>query len=100
MFSQIHSTWSANTLGVDISTVAGRLIMTGWPWSGRQTSVTALITSAAKSSSVPVKLSGEYWKVQSVSGWRAAIRSEEHTSELQLRPHLVCRLLLEKKKLI
>src|SRR5690554_1170686 len=25
-------------------------------------------------------------------------RSEEHTSELQLRPHLVCRLLLEKKK--
>src|SRR5690554_50922 len=26
------------------------------------------------------------------------IRSEEHTSELQSRPHLVCRLLLEKKK--
>src|SRR3989442_2434153 len=36
--------------------------------------------------------------------WRAApaapgaeLRSEEHTSELQSRPHLVCRLLLEKK---
>src|SRR5690554_7661865 len=27
------------------------------------------------------------------------IRSEEHTSELQSRPHLVCRLLLEKKKI-
>src|SRR3989442_11850193 len=27
-----------------------------------------------------------------------AARSEEHTSELQSRPHLVCRLLLEKKK--
>src|SRR5436305_3491269 len=27
-----------------------------------------------------------------------APRSEEHTSELQSRPHLVCRLLLEKKK--
>src|SRR5690554_667069 len=26
-------------------------------------------------------------------------RSEEHTSELQSRPHLVCRLLLEKKNL-
>src|SRR5690554_7144858 len=26
-----------------------------------------------------------------------APRSEEHTSELQSRPHLVCRLLLEKK---
>src|SRR6266550_5213922 len=29
------------------------------------------------------------------SSWR---RSEEHTSELQSRLHLVCRLLLEKKK--
>src|SRR5690554_7694797 len=29
--------------------------------------------------------------------WRVT-RSEEHTSELQSRPHLVCRLLLEKKK--
>src|SRR5690554_7310288 len=27
-------------------------------------------------------------------------RSEEHTSELQSRPHLVCRLLLEKKNLL
>src|SRR5690554_7563045 len=39
------------------------------------------------------------------SGWRLQVReelapwrSEEHTSELQSRPHLVCRLLLEKKK--
>src|SRR5687768_18336393 len=30
-------------------------------------------------------------------GW-ATSRSEEHTSELQSRLHLVCRLLLEKKK--
>src|SRR5690554_7718454 len=29
---------------------------------------------------------------------RQAARSEEHTSELQSRPHRVCRLLLEKKK--
>src|SRR5690554_7791331 len=28
---------------------------------------------------------------------RMPVRSEEHTSELQSRPHLVCRLLLEKK---
>src|SRR5207253_9840995 len=28
----------------------------------------------------------------------AGLRSEEHTSELQSRGHLVCRLLLEKKK--
>src|SRR5207253_6738316 len=31
-------------------------------------------------------------------GWRRDGRSEEHTSELQSRGHLVCRLLLEKKK--
>src|SRR2546429_5615094 len=30
--------------------------------------------------------------------WITALRSEEHTSELQSRLHLVCRLLLEKKK--
>src|SRR5690606_40848352 len=29
---------------------------------------------------------------------RRALRSEEHTSELQSRENLVCRLLLEKKK--
>src|SRR3989442_10272022 len=33
-----------------------------------------------------------------VLGRVAEGRSEEHTSELQSRPHLVCRLLLEKKK--
>src|SRR3989442_6204591 len=34
------------------------------------------------------------------AGEDAAVeRSEEHTSELQSRPHLVCRLLLETKKL-
>src|SRR5690625_6367038 len=35
-----------------------------------------------------------------IDGWRhdCCQRSEEHTSELQSRGHLVCRLLLEKKK--
>src|SRR5436305_12093976 len=33
-------------------------------------------------------------------GRQGLLRSEEHTSELQSRPHLVCRLLLEKKKKI
>src|SRR5690625_6066039 len=34
-----------------------------------------------------------------VGGCAIGQRSEEHTSELQSRGHLVCRLLLEKKKL-
>src|SRR2546422_7969433 len=33
-----------------------------------------------------------------ITSQRHAKRSEEHTSELQSRLHLVCRLLLEKKK--
>src|SRR5947209_14182088 len=33
-----------------------------------------------------------------LSGTHAFTRSEEHTSELQSRQYLVCRLLLEKKK--
>src|SRR5258708_21027331 len=37
---------------------------------------------------------GEQW----TSALVFAIRSEEHTSELQSPDHLVCRLLLEKKK--
>src|SRR5690554_7295655 len=48
---------------------------------------------------------GLYQKIREVSKGRpqfilhdGSIRSEEHTSELQSRPHLVCRLLLEKKK--
>src|SRR5690625_6377537 len=32
------------------------------------------------------------------AGMQRLIRSEEHTSELQSRGHLVCRLMLEKKK--
>src|SRR3989442_4116673 len=38
-------------------------------------------------------------EAQSVPAYVVTLcRSEEHTSELQSRPHLVCRLLLEKKK--
>src|SRR5687768_17678469 len=36
--------------------------------------------------------------IQSPFAFARAARSEEHTSELQSRLHLVCRLLLEKKK--
>src|SRR5438876_200522 len=36
--------------------------------------------------------------LQAVKQRHPAVRSEEHTSELQSPVHLVCRLLLEKKK--
>src|SRR5437870_13702506 len=37
-------------------------------------------------------------RIDRLFGARSGGRSEEHTSELQSRGHLVCRLLLEKKK--
>src|SRR2546422_3437019 len=55
-------------------------------------SVSARAASSAECADAPIKRSGP-------SNRRAAAgRSEEHTSELQSRLHLVCRLLLEKKK--
>src|SRR3712207_7202930 len=37
---------------------------------------------------------------RTIASLRSYVRSEEHTSELQSRQYLVCRLLLEKKKKI
>src|SRR5690554_7178474 len=51
----------------------------------------AMVSSNLLPSTLP--LAGSYQPLA-----RALSRSEEHTSELQSRPHLVCRLLLEKKK--
>src|SRR3989442_7801126 len=45
--------------------------------------------------SIAPKPARDGWHQLSGAGGRP--RSEEHTSELQSRPHLVCRLLLEKK---
>src|SRR2546428_7581683 len=41
---------------------------------------------------------GHYFEARVVRGLWGLRRSEEHTSELQSRSDLVCRLLLEKKK--
>ena len=57
---ETYSTWSANTFGVVISTVAGRLMIIGCSGVGLITSITALHTSTAYSGSVPVNDSGEY----------------------------------------
>src|SRR3712207_7272685 len=47
----------------------------------------------------PVKFIGTGEKLDALEEFRPdGMRSEEHTSELQSRQYLVCRLLLEKKK--
>src|SRR5262245_63492306 len=48
--------------------------------------------------SLDVQVVGIFANIHAVRRKAAAVRSEEHTSELQSLRHLVCRLLLEKKK--
>src|SRR5258708_26939334 len=67
-------------------------------------------TSASAIDSRDMAISSLLQETQSRSGWAVVelrrrggqltefLRSEEHTSELQSPDHLVCRLLLEKKK--
>src|SRR5437764_6064723 len=47
-----------------------------------------------------ISFRGPSWTTQKRNNehWETWLRSEEHTSELQLPMYLVCRLLLEKKK--
>src|SRR5690625_6792769 len=59
-----------------------------------------IITDSMKNM-VKAILVGSEWttkKKLAITGGLYEQRSEEHTSELQSRGHLVCRLLLEKKK--
>ena len=72
----IHSIESAYTFGVAISTVAGRFIIVFHSGVGFQIALTALQTSTAYSSSVPVYDSGEYSKEIFVSG-TVATRSKQ-----------------------
>src|SRR3712207_9442492 len=56
-------------------------------------------TTIGRRTAVTVPSSGMVtWKSLSTSSSSPSTRSEEHTSELQSRQYLVCRLLLEKKK--
>src|SRR2546422_5810312 len=61
-----------------------------------------LLSIAVKTGLVDVLASGEFCnarrRVAHLLTMYGFLRSEEHTSELQSRLHLVCRLLLEKKK--
>src|SRR2546422_3297880 len=71
----------------------------------RSLPVIPTITSVTPSTGAPgtsptVTVAGTNFQAGATAAFGAGItvRSEEHTSELQSRLHLVCRLLLEKKK--
>src|SRR5690554_1091043 len=56
------------------------------------------VSNRFERSSESVDLTSRWLSYARLGAPVACPRSEEHTSELQSRPHLVCRLLLEKKK--
>src|SRR5258707_9067654 len=63
-----------------------------------------IVPISAWTSQTAISTSSHFWNLVSsdqsapISGRVYLSRSEEHTSELQSRQYLVCRLLLEKKK--
>src|SRR5438067_4617440 len=59
---------------------------------------TTLFRSAARWLATPWVIDGVHIDVEDLDAHHERARSEEHTSELQSRFDLVCRLLLEKKK--
>src|SRR5437870_1230679 len=82
-FSKVHFQHIRNTRSVTALAVRGReypLELAGMAWIDPDTGAIAKITAGLE------------------NGTMDDVRSEEHTSELQSRGHLVCRLLLEKKK--
>src|SRR5258708_23613031 len=82
--AQDHSKLGFIGIGAMGSRIAGRLLKQGFP-------VTAFDRNADKANAL-IESGG------TVARSIAELRSEEHTSELQSPDHLVCRLLLEKKK--
>src|SRR5690606_41726302 len=71
------------------------------PWSATRTGVRSIASRAwsCTSSGGSGLLGSRKSTSRTRSASSAARRSEEHTSELQSREKLVCRLLLEKKKM-
>src|SRR3989442_4671639 len=65
-----------------------------FPYTTLFRSSTAAVEIASSAAAMPPPVA----PVPLANSASTASRSEEHTSELQSRPHLVCRLLLEKKK--
>src|SRR2546422_4481541 len=79
---------------------AGALLLAGTAMAWRRPTPAAAAPPPAEVSILtvaPETVAARYEYVGQTAASRS-VRSEEHTSELQSRLHLVCRLLLEKKK--
>src|SRR5256884_3386945 len=88
-----HRIWAGCSGEIAPDRTAATLLEAGSPARRRAGCSRPRTSICAVSEPRPYSL-GVAWQLRDPKG----IRSEEHTSELQSRLHLVCRLLLEKKK--
>src|SRR4051812_38718224 len=68
-------------------TLSGALLSCGW----------SVVASPSLARTIAVAVASMSPQLPRAQSWATAMRSEEHTSELQSHVNLVCRLLLEKK---
>src|SRR5689334_23970393 len=75
-----------------------RGLLRTFPSHARRITGGPISAASCRRSQGPLRTFVEVVQGCTASGINGAVRSEEHTSELQSQFHLVCRLLLEKKK--
>src|SRR2546426_3084786 len=97
-------TWTRRGMLFAPSVPAAASVATAWRFVSRRNEVFdgEVISVVTSSSAPPGRLLGSATVIVRVRGCslRKKGRSEEHTSELQSPCNLVCRLLLEKKKIV
>src|SRR5690606_39874204 len=86
--------WLRNLEWIDAIERVKQALSSAWNWTINLVGgARGWLTNIPRGLGLPGYQSGTPW-----TGWGSTDRSEEHTSELQSRENLVCRLLLEKKK--
>src|SRR5207302_10431229 len=80
--------------------LAEGVVRAGAEVSVQEVGLVRIVSTPAEEEHLQIALGGvvEEGARQRLQGQSGDVRSEEHTSELQSRENLVCRLLLEKKK--
>src|SRR5699024_11610225 len=103
--------WSSDVCSSDLVDLREKLVVNATPWAVQTISGEPMQSSSGMTPAWFNENIERYWEEVGVRGIKIARvspgdaiadpdhkRSEEHTSELQSRFDLVCRLLLEKKK--
>src|SRR5690606_10322831 len=88
----INIEYEGNVLRIDANSLSREYTLSGLDLNRIYTFQVSMIYEEQVSSA------SKMFSVTTLPAYRKLIRSEEHTSELQSRENLVCRLLLEKKK--